>query len=59
MKMRHLHYFLIVAEELSFTRAAARVHIEPSPLSRAIKTLESQLGVPHVEICASVAIFGL
>lgn len=45
MKMRHLHYFLIVAEELSFTRTAARVHIEPSPLSRAIKTLESQLGV--------------
>lgn len=45
MRMRHLHYFLIVAEELSFTRAAARVHIEPSPLSRAIKTLECQLGV--------------
>lgn len=36
MKMRHLHYFLIVAEELSFTRTAARVHIEPSPLSRAM-----------------------
>lgn len=45
MRIRHLHYFLIVAEEQSFARAAARVHIEPSPLSRAIKELESQLGV--------------
>lgn len=45
MRIRHLHYFLIVAEEQSFARAAARVHIEPSPLSRAIKELENQLGV--------------
>ena len=45
MRIRHLHYFLIVAEEQSFARAAARVHIEPSPLSRAIKELETQLGV--------------
>ncbi|MGP1664895.1 MAG: LysR family transcriptional regulator, partial [Rhodanobacter sp.] len=45
MRLRHLYYFLVVAEEKSFTRAAARVHIEPSPLSRAIQTLENQLGV--------------
>ncbi|WP_213759899.1 LysR family transcriptional regulator [Citrobacter freundii] len=45
MRIRHLHYFLIVAEEQSFARAAARVHIEPSPLSRAIQELENQLGV--------------
>lgn len=45
MRMRHLQYFLVVAEELSFIRAAARVHIEPSPLSRAIKDLEAKLGV--------------
>ncbi|WDF97479.1 MULTISPECIES: LysR family transcriptional regulator [Pectobacterium] len=45
MRIRYLRYFLIVAEEQSFTRAAARVHIEPSPLSRAIKELENHLGV--------------
>jgi DNA-binding transcriptional LysR family regulator len=45
MRMRSLHYFLAVAEEKSFTRAAAKVHIEPSPLSRAIRELESELEV--------------
>lgn len=45
MRIRHLHYFLVVAEEQSFARAAARVNIEPSPLSRTIKDLETQLGV--------------
>ncbi|WP_347815284.1 LysR family transcriptional regulator [Pseudomonas sp. GD04158] len=44
MRIRHLRYFLVVAEELSFSRAAARVHIDP-PLSRAIRELESGLGV--------------
>jgi len=45
MKMRYLRYFLTVAEEQSFVRAAARVNIEPSPLSRTIKELEQHLGV--------------
>ena len=49
MKLNHLRYFTAVAEDLSFTKAARRLKMAQPPLSRQIRSLETEIGVQLFE----------
>lgn len=55
MELRQLEYFVAVAEEAGFTRAAARVHISQSGVSAQVRQLERELGAELIDRSSRVA----
>jgi DNA-binding transcriptional LysR family regulator len=55
MELRQLEYFVAVAEEANFTRAAQRVHVSQSGVSAQIRQLERDLGAPLIDRSGRVA----
>jgi DNA-binding transcriptional LysR family regulator len=55
MELRQLEYFVAVAEDANFTRAAERVHVSQSGVSAQIRQLERDLGAPLIDRSGRVA----
>ncbi|MFS0557968.1 LysR family transcriptional regulator [Brevibacillus sp. 179-C9.3 HS] len=49
MDIKHLHYFVTVSDQLSYSKAAQKLHISQPSLSNAIKNLEQEVGSPLLE----------
>ena len=49
MELRHLRYFVAVAEALNFTKAAEKLHLAQPSLTRQVKDLEAEIGVRLVD----------